>query len=246
MIIKDFKCFNEELSGKYKEETVIIYKDKDIVCLLPKSQMTSQIYGKGTNWCQVQKPGFEMWSGKNRPEKKALLIRFLMKGGRKIRFTYFPDKQYYWASENGWHVLEGEGNPFDATSPKSRTRDVEKDILELINDKIPQECKNKVLEFIDKNLKEFKYIYRDKAYIPKHLEKLKSEYDKIDYKYYDKVKEINKIGKVYINSYFKDNEIILEYTPKNSNPSNFLENTEIFTDIETFEKRLKDIIYENK
>ena len=210
MIIKTFKVFNEELTGQYKEETEIIYKDKDIVCMLPKSQMASQIYGKKTNWCQVKKPGFEMWSGKNRPEKKALLIRFLMRGGRKIRFTYFIDKQYYWASENGWHVLDGKGNPFEASAPKSRIRDVEKDILELIKDRIPQECKDKVLEFIDKNIKDFKYTYRDKEYIPKHLEKLKMGFDENQNKYYNKRKELYNKG-VYVNFYFHDNKIVLEY-----------------------------------
>ena len=246
MIIKTFSKFNEELTDKYKEEIEIIYKDKDIVCLLPKSQMASQIYGKGTNWCQVQKSGFEMWSGKNRPEKKALLIRFLIKGGRKVRFTYFPDKQFYWANETGWHVLEGKGNPFEVTAPKERIRDVERDILELIKDKIPQECKDKVLEFIDKNLKDFKYIYRDKSYTPKHLEKLKNDYDGISNKYFDKIKEINSKGKVYISHYFDNNEIVLEYTDKNSDTTKLLNDSEVFNSSEDFEKRLKQIIDENK
>lgn len=247
MIIKTYKLFNEELTGIYKDETEIIYKDKNIVCMLPKSQMTSQIYGKKTNWCQVQKPGFEMWSGKNRQEKKALLIRFLIKGGRKVRFTYFPNKEFYWANETGWHVLEGKGNPFEVTAPKDRIRDVERDILDLIKDKIPQECKEKVLKFIDENLKDFKYIYRDKSYIPQHLEKLKNEYDRIINKYFDKIKEINSKGKVYISHYFdKDNVIVLQYANENSDPTKLLNDSEVFNNSEDFEKRLKQIIDENK
>lgn len=82
MNIKTFSKFNEELTGKYKDETEIIYKDKDIVCMLPKSQMTSSIYGKGANWCQTQVAGFDIWTGKNKNEK-SLLIRFLIRGGRK-------------------------------------------------------------------------------------------------------------------------------------------------------------------
>ena len=247
MNIKTFYKFNEELTGKYKEETEIIYKDKDIVCMLPKSQMTSKIYGKGANWCQTSIPGFDMWTGKNKNEK-ALLIRFLIRGGRKIRFTYFPNKEFYWANESGWHVLKGEGNPFEASPFKDNIRDVEKDILELIKDKIPQECKDKVIEFIDKNLKDYKYIYRNQDYIPQHLEKLRNGYREIDNKYYDELREINSSGKVYINSYFDKNKIILDYIPnlQEGNPSNQLENQEVFDNINDFENRLKEIIKNEK
>ena len=244
MNIKTFSKFNEELTGKYKEETEIIYKDKDIVCMLPKSQMTSSIYGKGAAWCQTQVAGFDMWSGKNKNEK-ALLIRFLIRGGRKIRFTYFSNKKFYWANESGWHVLEGEGNPFEVQAPKDRIRDVEKDILELIKDKIPQECKDKVIEFIDKNLKDYKYIYRNQDYIPQHLEKLRNEYREIDNKYYDELREINSSGKVYISSYFIKNKIILTYIPRGTDTTG-LENDEVFDNINDFENRLKEIIKNEK
>jgi hypothetical protein len=240
MNIKTFSKFNEELTGKYKEETEIIYKDKDLVCMLPKSQMTSSIYGKGANWCQTQVPGFDMWSGKNKNEK-ALLIRFLIRGGRKIRFTYFPTKKFYWANESGWHVLEGEGNPFEVQAPKNKIRDVEKDILDLIKDKIPQECKDKVLEFIDKNLKDYKYIYRNQNYIPKHLEKFRDEYREIDSKYREIINNINSEGNIYISSYFNNNKIELQYSPE---PSKMLE--EEFTSVDDFEKKLKQLIDENK
>ena len=245
MNIKTFSKFNEELTGKYKDETEIIYKAKDIVCMLPKSQMTSSIYGKGTNWCQTQVNGFDSWTGKNRNEK-ALLIRFLIRGGRKVRFTYFPNKDFYWANESGYHVLEGKGNPFEVQPPKDRIRDVEKDILELIKDKIPQECKDKVLDFIDKNLKDYKYIYRNQNYLPQHIQKFKSEYDEVNNKYYDELKEImNTDREVYINSYFdKENKIVLQYVPNRNvfDPSKSLDTFENFDNINDFENRLKEII----
>jgi hypothetical protein len=51
--MRHIKLF-EELTGKYKDETEIIYKDKNLVCLIPKSQMTSRIYGSGTQWCSLK------------------------------------------------------------------------------------------------------------------------------------------------------------------------------------------------
>lgn len=246
MNIKTFSKFNEELTGKYKDETEIIYKDKDIVCMLPKSQMTSSIYGKGANWCQTQVAGFDIWTGKNKNEK-SLLIRFLIRGGRKIRFTYFPNKEFYWANESGYHVLEGKGNPFEVQPPKDRIRDNEKDILELIKDKITQECKDKVLDFIDKNLKDYKYIYRNLNYLPQHIQKFKSEYDKVNNKYYDEIYNINN-DKVYIRSYFDKNKIVLQYVPDREkyNPSKSLESYENFNNINDFENRLKEIIKHEK
>lgn len=151
----------EELTGKYKKETVIIYKDKNLVCMLPKSQMTSNIYGQNTNWCQVSKSGFDDWS---KGRGSALLIRFLFKNGRKIRFTYFIDDTFHWASENGFHVLSGSGNPFEAKTKKEILRNMEKDIIDLI-ETIPSECKESVLKFIEKNKKDFKYTYRKKEYL---------------------------------------------------------------------------------
>ena len=47
--MKYIKLF-EELTGNFKDETTIIYKDKNLVCMIPKSQMSSRIYGQGTNF----------------------------------------------------------------------------------------------------------------------------------------------------------------------------------------------------
>lgn len=247
MNLKKFTNFiKEELTGKYAEETEIIYKDKNIVCMLPKSQMTSKIYGKDASWCQTTIPGFDMWTGKHKSEK-SLLIRFLIKGGRKIRFTYFPNKKFYWANESGWHVLEGEGNPFEVQPPKDKIRDVEKDILGVIRNMIPQECKEKVLDFIEKNLKDFKYIYRDENYIPQHLIKFRDEYKKIEDKYYEILRDISRKGEVYIGTYFDKNKINLEYKKYGQDSSsNYINNIETFDKIDEFENRLKEIIRDSE
>jgi hypothetical protein len=147
--------YNKE---EIKSQVEIIYKDPNVLCMIPKSQMTSNIYGAGAKWCQRTKEGFDDWSN------QGLLIRFLFKSGRKIRFTYYYERgtnvDYYWSSENGLHVLAGKGNPFEAKSAKPKARDMEKDILDHIA-LIPAECKDRVLKFIDRYIAHYEYCYSD-------------------------------------------------------------------------------------
>lgn len=225
----------EELTGKYKDETVIIYKDKNVVCLLPKSQMTSSIYGKKTNWCQTTKPGFEMWSGKM-TGRLGLFIRFLFKNGRKVRFTYFDNDEYYWSNETGFHVLSGKGNPFTPTPPKDKIRQVESDILDSIKE-LPEECKNDVIEFIDKNKKDFKYIYKDKEYNNAKLQSKIDEFDEVKRKYSEDIHKLN--SESLFSIYFDKPNQIFEITY--SEDSSKYE-TERFDTIKEFESRLSELI----
>ena len=245
LLFHGMNFISEELTGKYKEETDIIYRDKNIVCLIPKSQMTSYIYGRKTAWCQVQKSGFDGWSGKFNPENKlALLIRFLFKNGRKIRFTYFINNNFYWTNENGAHVLSGEGNnPFNIKQPKTdRIRETEKDILDQIN-LIPQECKDRVLDFIEKNKKYYKYIYREEEYFPDKINKTRKEFDRILDKWEKKITHINYEGKKnYIRSFIsKDGNIYIDCIEgsKHRKSEKFKPNQ-----IKEFEKRLEELIHE--
>lgn len=152
-----------EISDRIKEQIEVIYQDKNIICFIPKTQEASKIYGRGANWCQRHNQGFELWS------KRGLLIRFLFRGGRKIRTTYFfkgndVEGKYYWANENGFHVLFGDtNNPFDAVHKEGRIRITEQDIIDHIN-LIPDECKKAVLEFIQKNEEGFDYCYKNDEY----------------------------------------------------------------------------------
>lgn len=181
-----FKMLNE-LTGEFKTETEVIYKDNNLICLIPKTQMSSKMYGKNTSWCQISRTGFEMWS------RRGLLIRFLFRGGRKIRFTYFfgdhepafgnnDNNDYYWANENGYHVLFGDGNPFDVRTKTERVRETELDILNHIKI-IPDECKIKVLEFIKNNIKQYDYCYKNNEF---HTKK-----EKIINDLYAKIRELN-------------------------------------------------------
>jgi hypothetical protein len=195
----------EYTKEEIKSQVEVIYKDANLVCLIPKSQMTSSMYGQGTEWCQVSASGFEDWS------RKGLLIRFLFKSGRRIRFTYFFPKfkdiyhgDYYWANENGYHVLTDTGNPFEAQFKGDRVRDTEKDILNLIK-QIPQECQNRVLNFLEKNKEAYDYCYSNDEFRPTKIEntykkfleiynKYKNDVNRLDIQgvvlhlYYDKIK----------------------------------------------------------
>lgn len=184
---QQLKTINE-ISDRIREQIDIIYQDKNLICFVPKTQESSKIYGSNANWCQRHKTGFQIWS------ERGLLIRFLFRGGRKIRTTYFfkgkeLGGKYYWANENGFHVLHGDtDNPFDVVNKEGRIRSTEQDIIDHIH-MIPDECKNKVLEFIRKYEEGYDYCYKDDEYetkreiiIKNNIKSLREKYSKyIDY-----------------------------------------------------------------
>jgi hypothetical protein len=140
--ILDFTMFHllESLTkAEMQQEVDIIYQDLNLICMIPKTQRASNIYGVGTNWCQTRRDGFETWS------EGGLLVRFLFKGGRKIRFTWNTHQEFHWASERGHHVLKGHGDPFDVVASAGST--IESDIVALIR-QIPEECKQRVRTLI--------------------------------------------------------------------------------------------------
>jgi hypothetical protein len=140
--ILDFDMFNlleSLIKSEMQKEVDIIYQDPNLICMIPKTQRASKIYGGGTNWCQTGKDGFETWA------HGAFLVRFLFKGGRKIRFTLDTSGEFHWASERGHHVLKGHGDPFDVMPSAGSI--IENDIVSLIKE-IPEECKKKVRALI--------------------------------------------------------------------------------------------------
>jgi len=244
------RLFLTELTGKFKDQVEIIYRDKNIVCLIPKSQMTSHIYGQKAKWCQVDKSGFNMWS------KQGLLIRFLLKSGRKIRFTYYfknsrqPQGAYYWANENGFHVLEKEGNnPFNATPLNpNKVRDTEEDILNIIQNDIPLECKEKVLEFIKKNQESYDYCYNDDEYVADSVKSKRAEFHEIYDAYDDILGEIYREAGHMVSIYFNNStrEFGLSYLKNHGQNNNYITTKETFKDKDVFLKRLLEIINEFK
>ena len=180
--MKYIKRFNEELSNKYKDEVEILYKDKNMVCLIPKSQMMSYIYGFRTKWCSVSKTRFDIHT----KDYQNLLIRFLFKEknneknqgsfGYKLRLTYNPcDKNFDWADASGLHCLKNKGNPFiikevDKYNP---TEKISK-IIEKI-ESIPEECKNIIFKYLN-NEKQIDYKHRDVEYTTNNTVTQKQKY----------------------------------------------------------------------
>ena len=160
-----------------QQEVDIIYQDPNLICLIPKTQRASRIYGGGTNWCQTRKDGFETWA------QGAFLVRFLFKGGRKIRFTWGTSGEFHWASERGHHVLKGHGDPFDVVASAGST--IESDIVTLIH-QIPDECKQRVRALIA--CREFPDYARDlPAYTPARTSELNRIMDSLRKKYSQRI-----------------------------------------------------------
>lgn len=241
--IKNFLLleYNKE---EVKSQVDIIYKDPNLICLIPKSQMTSMLYGGRTKWCQVSSSGFEDWS------KQGLLIRFLFKSGRKIRFTYFfpqfKDRylgDYYWANENGYHVLTDYGNPFEASPKGDRVRGTEKDILGLIKE-IPEECQKRVLDFIERHKKAYEYCYNfDKEYKPANREKNYQEFLKVYNEFKEELSELFNTRGVMLNLQFDKNRnlFVVAHNP-NFGKDNYDTVDEDFKSIDAARKRVLELL----
>lgn len=233
-----------ELGGQIKDETEIIYRDRNIVCLVPKTQMASKIYGKGTHWCSISRSGFELWA------KQGLLVRFIFRGGKKIRFTYLFNGEFNWANENGYHTLLGHGNPFDVKDTGSNYSN-EKDILKHIQ-LIPEKCKEDVLNFIKRNKKEYDYCFREKEYKTKReliLDKLRDNVFKVWEKYRKKTVKVFDNDKFYIRPIIDDKNlkmcITYSYNYESFSDKNEYE-TECFDDIRLLDKRYNELLIQSK
>lgn len=259
-----------ELGGQYKDEVEIIYRDSNVVCLIPKSQMASKIYGKGTEWCQVYSGGFKMWS------QTGLLIRFIFKDGTKIRFTYFfkpmkaiggsDDRLYdfYWATEKKQHLFHGNGDPFDFSQfSNDAEKRLGRNIISKLNI-IPEECKNKVREFIKKNRESYDYCYRDREYLNYKEAKRKELYDKKQQEYREFFLKLQISGlhgdmhilrnfriqkkRVFTIDYsedYKTNQFKLEHSIKNLNPNlNYETKTVYLNNLEELNKEIEKVVKE--
>jgi hypothetical protein len=174
-----FTLFESLSASDIKGETEILYKDAHLVCMIPKTQRASMIYGRGANWCQRRPDGFERWS------ENSLLVRFLFKSGRKIRFTIDHEGHYHWATEKGHHVMLGQGDPFSYEPWRSSS--MEADLIALIAT-IPEACKSKVRALI--SCGEIPaYVTDQPEYRTARSEKVKGICDRLNGKYKNKEDE---------------------------------------------------------
>jgi len=170
-----FTLFESLSASDIKGETEILYKDAHLVCMIPKTQRASKIYGRGTNWCQTTKSGFDNWS------ESSLLVRFIFKSGRKIRFTLDEEGEYHWASERGHHVMNGKGDPFNYVPERGHKSTIEADIMRLVA-LIPEACKQKVRDVIASGCIP-DYGIEDTEYLTARSQKIKGIADRLNDKY---------------------------------------------------------------
>lgn len=233
-----YKKLINEINSELKSEMEIIYKSSDLLCIIPKSQRISNILGNKTAWCQTQRSGFDIWS------KVGLLFRFIFKNGRKIRMTYaFKDskfqnhqKDYHWSNETGYHVLNGDGNPF-IPETGTRIRDMEKDIIDLIN-LIPNECKEKVIEVINQNRKRFDYCRDNTIYITNKKKRNYQLIRNMEQKYKDIFEKLSLSRDLYVRINLDQNfNFIIVYAMERTEPTKEL----TFKNINKMEETLLDI-----
>lgn len=87
------KLFEEYTKQEIKEQTDIIYRDKNLVVLVVKTPTSSDIYGKNTRWCSVG--DIRMFHEHN---VAGNMFRILFKDGYKLRLTwdYKDDYNTHW------------------------------------------------------------------------------------------------------------------------------------------------------
>lgn len=168
--MKYLKFFEELNKECIKKEIDIIYRDSKLVCLIPKTQRTSYIYGYKTNWCSREIDTFDEIAD----DGDKILFRFLFKDGYKMRLTYdLRTKKMDWSDYSSKHYFEkNSDNPFFISEKEikdemwnrgnSGAPKVEK-FLKYFND-IPNSCREKIMDIIS-NEKRVDYKFSPIAYI---------------------------------------------------------------------------------
>lgn len=152
--MKYLKKFNET-SNALKDDVEVIFKDKNLVCLIPKSQKAAHIYGYKTKWCSISKGRWDELTFLN----ESIRFFFLFKNGYKLRLSYIPKlKSGDWADSSGIHLFYfKDKDPFEIETNSTDKSMIDKILL------IPELCKNKIREYITGN-KKINYIKREEDY----------------------------------------------------------------------------------
>lgn len=167
-----YLLLKEELEKEcIKQEVDLIYRDKDLICLIPKTQRASYIYGQKTYWCSTKLDQFNEIV----EDADKLLFRFIFKNGYKMRLTYdLATKNMDWSDRSSVHYFEGKKeNPFKVPNTEvqkelklyPKYKDKIFDLIEHISN-IPKDCKTKILEII-KSGKRVDYKFSEDEYSKK-------------------------------------------------------------------------------
>lgn len=171
--MKHLKLFEEFEKECIKQEIDLIYRDRDVVCLIPKTQRASYIYGKRTFWCSTRMDTFEEIAEGG----DVILFRFIFKDGYKMRLTYdLSTKLMDWSDKSSVHYFEGnKDNPFKISNSEidkeltkySKYKDKIFKLSERINS-IPKICKDKIIDII-KSKKRVDYKFSEEEYVSPKL-----------------------------------------------------------------------------
>lgn len=248
--MKYLKRFNEEVSKNFKNDVEILYRNKDMVCLHPKSQKAAHIYGYRTKWCNVNKKRWDELSGYN-----VAVIVFMFKEkagdygsyGYKLRLVYsLKTHEGDWGDASGVHMLHfKQTDPFKVGFKPNSTDDEVKAVYKILS--IPQECKNAVRNYLS-GKKPVEYIKKEEDYIsaaPMGRKKYDDKTKYLEFKHFTMpaIKDIlsDKPGHIIDTKYdVKNNKFIVTYST--SGPLNIKE--VIFNDMDDFDSGVVDILKE--
>lgn len=220
--LKRFKIY--ELNGSFKDETEIIYKDNNLVCLIPKSQKSAYLFGSRTGWCFTKKADFDSYT-----KNDTIIINFLFKEksrryssgsfGYKLRLMYFPiNKRSDWGDASGFTCLSHHGDPFKITNDvKQESLDKFPDNQDMIHeiverlDSIPMDCKQKVFKYLNKEVN-FTYNNDKEEYKNINMVTQKEEYMKFKRDYFPQLLSFYPENNLKIEFNTVKNKFIISYT----------------------------------
>ncbi len=102
-----------ELSPENREQVDVLYKNSNMVVVVPKSYKMCDKYSKNTKWCSRDETMYNIW------REKGFLFRFLFPHHNKIRLTWEWDGSFNWGSGGNIPYIEisstylNKQNPFD-------------------------------------------------------------------------------------------------------------------------------------
>lgn len=151
--MKHIRLF-EEFTSKLSDDVDIIYRDRNLVIMIPKTPESTKKYSRDTMWCSNNKSGFYQHS------VTANLFRFHFKDGYKLRLTwdYIPYDGESYSGGTHWGQggkLDGKILSYEYIRPKNEMEPFEfdynkDDYRQMMVDRIktiPNEAKEKVIEY---------------------------------------------------------------------------------------------------
>jgi len=183
--IKLFEVHKEDI----KNEVDIIYRDENLVCLVPKTQRASCVYGQGTRWCTKSKSGFEA-------HKDVIMFRFIFKNKYKLRLTYDATGLSDWSDRSGnsyfeemnidknklFLISKDDINAYNHWRVRYDPTGVKTKLLVKYIRSIPKKCQLAVLDYINNKENYSNKSKSDTEHVPYRDRDLKKQFEDLDKK----------------------------------------------------------------